>query len=185
MAAMILGATFFNAVARDGQAAPGPHAGRPRPSWLSAMTASSNLLGAAVLLAGLSLALTVFVSSEIGILCSFLVFEVCNGIYVPCIAYQRGVVVNEANRAGLYGLMKVPLFAFVIAALLTSVEGTSPPPPSLPFSLHGWLASSWRDDLAAVLTPICRPESPQDGFYCMPHCPLNGLAGEPDRVERT
>ncbi len=140
MAAMILGASFFNAVARDGPgAALGSRTRRRLPSWLLAMTAASNLLGAAVLVAGLSLVVTVFVTSEIGILCSFLVFEVCNGIYVPCIAYQRGVVVKEANRAGLYGLMKVPLFAFVIAALLTSVEGTCLLSLSLSLSVAGFV----------------------------------------------
>ncbi|KAL1872028.1 hypothetical protein VTK73DRAFT_1696 [Phialemonium thermophilum] len=84
---------------------------------------SHHLLAAAVLAAGMSLLLAVCLPGEAGRYAAFLVFEVCNGVYMPCVAYQRGLVVNEANRAGMYGLMKLPLFVFVIVALCMTAEG--------------------------------------------------------------
>lgn len=122
MAAMILGAQLFNAVGQEERITSTQGESR-LAHWMRTVVRSNNLLALAILISGGCLLLTVFLSNQIGILCAFLVFEVCNGIYVPCIAYQRGIVVNEANRAGMYGLMKLPLFVFVIAALLTAVEG--------------------------------------------------------------
>lgn len=53
----------------------------------------------------------------------FLVFEAANGVYVPSVAYLRGLVIDDKSRAGLYGLMKIPLFVFVILALGITAEG--------------------------------------------------------------
>ncbi|KAH8886939.1 MFS general substrate transporter [Thozetella sp. PMI_491] len=121
MSAMILGAQFFNTVVQD-RRSPAQGVGNLHP-WVQKLIESNNLLSIAIVAAGASLLATVYVKNELGILLAFLGFEVCNGLYVPCIAYQRGIVVNETNRAGLYGLMKLPLFIFVITALLTAVEG--------------------------------------------------------------
>jgi MFS transporter, MFS domain-containing protein family, molybdate-anion transporter len=119
MAAMILGAMLFNAVVEE----------RPvEEKYIPKEGLGPNVfLAGAILLAGATLLTAVFVSSETGSLLAFLVFEVCNGFYVPSVAFQRGKIVNESNRAGLYGLMKLPLFIFVIIALCTAVDGKLSP----------------------------------------------------------
>ncbi|RYO76045.1 hypothetical protein DL762_002769 [Monosporascus cannonballus] len=44
----------------------------------------------------------------------------CNGVYVPSMASLRSAVVSDNGRASVYGIMNVPLFAFVIVALCTT-----------------------------------------------------------------
>ncbi|PSS05236.1 hypothetical protein BD289DRAFT_457564 [Coniella lustricola] len=111
MAAMILGALFFNAY--FGTKIFKNSGG----SSTHELKAPVCLLTGAVLTAGLSLLCLSVTKSEIAQFCTFLVFEVANGVYVPSMAYTRGVVVDDRSRAGLYGLMKIPLFVFVILAL--------------------------------------------------------------------
>jgi len=84
------------------------------------------LLSLALLVSGISLLLIACVPHEIGVYIGFLVFEACNGIYLPSIAYQRGLIIKATNRAGLYGLMQLPLYIFVIVALCTTGEGMLP-----------------------------------------------------------
>ncbi|KAK7709824.1 hypothetical protein SLS64_006066 [Diaporthe eres] len=107
MAAMIIGALFFST---SSKAMKTPAA----PVWL--------LLGA-IFLACLSLLLLSVLEVEVPLYFSFLTFEVANGIYVPSMAYMRGLVVDSKSRAGIYGLMKIPLFIFVILALGITAEG--------------------------------------------------------------
>lgn len=110
MAAMIIGALVFNASLKSMKT---PAA----PVWL--------LLGA-IALACLSLLLLSVIQVEVPLYYAFLTFEVANGIYVPSMAYMRGLVVDSKSRAGIYGLMKIPLFLFVILALGITAEGESP-----------------------------------------------------------
>ncbi|KUI63813.1 Molybdate-anion transporter [Cytospora mali] len=105
MAAMILGALLFNASSRRGVP----------PVWL---------LMTGVLIAICSLFLLAILGGEVALFCAFLLFEVANGLYVPSIAYLRGLVVDEKSRTGMYGLMKIPLFIFVILALGITAEGS-------------------------------------------------------------
>ncbi|KAG8161255.1 hypothetical protein KVR01_009519 [Diaporthe batatas] len=107
MAAMIIGALVFNASLKSIRT---PAA----PVWL--------LLGA-IALACLSLLLLSVLQVEVALYYAFLTFEVANGIYVPSMAYMRGLVVDSKSRAGIYGLMKIPLFLFVILALGITAEG--------------------------------------------------------------
>lgn len=107
MAAMIIGALFFNSSLKSIKT---PAA----PVWL--------LLGA-ISLACLSMLLLSVLQVEVPLYYSFLAFEVANGIYVPSMAYMRGLVVDSKSRAGIYGLMKIPLFIFVILALGITAEG--------------------------------------------------------------
>ncbi|KAK9421835.1 hypothetical protein SUNI508_05436 [Seiridium unicorne] len=109
MATMVLGALLFGMLMHkwDG--------GTPDDSFLATV-----LLSGALLLAGISFLAAAFAKTELQFFCAFLVLEACNGMYVPSIAYQRGRVVNDCGRATIYGLMNMPLFIFVIAALLTT-----------------------------------------------------------------
>ena len=118
MAAMVLGALLFNAVVRRRSARATPH--------ISATSSTSSLLlCVSVSLAGMCLLGTAFGSHELTLLLSFLAFEFCNGVYVPSIASQRGLIVSDANRTSLYGLMKLPLFVFVIGSLWATAQGMS------------------------------------------------------------
>ncbi|KAK4189417.1 hypothetical protein QBC35DRAFT_472638 [Podospora australis] len=117
---MILGSLLFSAIVKRTM-----DKATPQPLWKRIVTAPQNLLGIVIFFGGASLVLCVNVSIEIVIFIGFLLFEFCNGIYVPSVAYQRGLIVNEGNRAGLYGLMKLPHYVFVIVALATAVEDHS------------------------------------------------------------
>lgn len=119
MAAMILGALLFNALS-------GAHTFQPtndknHPS-AAARTPVCLLIGA-VVLAGVGLSWLSMLRAEAAQFGTFLVFEVANGVYVPSMAHLRGLVVDDRSRAGLYGLMKIPLFVFVILALGITAEG--------------------------------------------------------------
>lgn len=105
MAAMILGALMFNSSSQRG-------------------VSPVLLLMTGVIVAILSLFFLAILSGEIALFCAFLLFEVANGLYVPSMAYLRGLVVDEKSRTGMYGLMKIPLFVFVILALGITAEGS-------------------------------------------------------------
>ncbi|KAK4196573.1 hypothetical protein QBC40DRAFT_6693 [Triangularia verruculosa] len=127
MLAMILGALLFSAIMKRKKtrlALPRDLiAARRKTSWLKkAFTNPHNLMGIVILIGGACLLQSAYVPIEILVFGGCMVFEFCNGIYVPCVAYHRGIIVNEGNRAGLYGLMKLPHFLFVIIALATAVE---------------------------------------------------------------
>lgn len=114
MASMIMGALLFNALSGskilkipDTNAAKSPVC----------------LLISAIVVAGASLTCLALLRGEIPQFAIFLVFELANGMYIPSMAYIRGLVVDEKSRTGLYGLMKTPLFIFVILALGITAEG--------------------------------------------------------------
>lgn len=50
----------------------------------------------------------------------FCAFEACVGAYWPCMGYLKGRLVGDAVRGRVYGLMRIPLNLFVVAALLVS-----------------------------------------------------------------
>lgn len=123
MASMILGAVLFNALSRPGVLnRSSDHVDimkSQNSAWAPVCLLMSAVAVAAVSLLGLST-----LTGEATCFYSFLVFEVSNGVYVPSVAYLRGLVVDEKSRAGLYGLMKIPLFIFVILALGITAEGS-------------------------------------------------------------
>lgn len=123
MAAIMLGACTFRKIIQDKPVEPSD-ARRGVVAFFKALVAPHMLLAIALLVAGTSLLLIVCVPHETGIYMGFLVFELCNGVYLPSIAYQRGLIINPANRAGLYGLMQLPLYIFVVVALCTTGEST-------------------------------------------------------------
>ncbi|KAF3767295.1 hypothetical protein M406DRAFT_69455 [Cryphonectria parasitica EP155] len=113
MAAMILGALLFSAYSGSNLF---------REAGASAARSPVCLLISAVIIASLSLLSLSALRGEVAQFCTFLVFEVANGAYIPSMAYIRGLVVDDRSRTGLYGLMKVPLFLFVILALGITAE---------------------------------------------------------------
>lgn len=114
MASMIIGALLFNASSAPKSSVCNAGGNAKRPVCL---------LLAAVSIAGLSLVSLSMLRSEITQFSTFLVFEMANGVYTPSMAYIRGLVVDDKSRTGLYGLMKIPLFIFVILALGVTAEG--------------------------------------------------------------
>lgn len=120
MAAMILGALLFKALSGSEALLLQRSTGA---SASAATRAPVCLLIGAVVLAGVSLSWLSMLRAELAQFCAFLAFEIANGVYVPSIAYARGLVVDDKSRAGLYGLMRLPLFIFVILALGITAEG--------------------------------------------------------------
>ncbi|KAI0914948.1 hypothetical protein F4823DRAFT_630045 [Ustulina deusta] len=116
MAIMVLGALSFNLAVADPR---GRHQGSARYT----LTPTQLLMGALVTSA-ICFSTAAFVREEAGLFVSFLLLEVCNGIYVPSVAYHRGTIVADEARARVYSLMNIPLFVFVIIALQTA-NGTS------------------------------------------------------------
>ncbi|KAJ8127752.1 hypothetical protein O1611_g5884 [Lasiodiplodia mahajangana] len=116
MAVMVLGALLYNLVVAD-----------PNNSY---QESRKHTVGPTLLLKGALIASAVcflaaaFVRQEIGLFISFLLLEVCNGIYVPSVAYHRGAIVTDDARARVYSLMNIPLFVFVIIALRTTANGS-------------------------------------------------------------
>lgn len=47
----------------------------------------------------------------------FCLFEACVGMYWPCMGYLKGQLIEDGVRAQLYGMLRVPLNVFVVAAL--------------------------------------------------------------------
>lgn len=88
------------------------------PTTLLVMTLS---IGAA------SFMVPVLIRNEHVTFWSFCVFELCCGIYFPLMAYQKGKIIDDSVRANVYGLMRVPLNAFVVLILSTTKEGMYPP----------------------------------------------------------
>jgi hypothetical protein len=53
----------------------------------------------------------------------FCLFEVCCGFYYPVMASLKGKLIDDGSRASIYGILRVPLNAFVVLALSTTKEG--------------------------------------------------------------
>lgn len=57
----------------------------------------------------------------------FCVFEACVGMYFPAMGYQKGKVVDDGNRAHIYGLLRIPFNIFVVVGLSLTREGEVSP----------------------------------------------------------
>ncbi|OAA62636.1 hypothetical protein SPI_04176 [Niveomyces insectorum RCEF 264] len=55
----------------------------------------------------------------------FCLFEACVGTYWPCMGALKGQLVPDGARAQVYALLRVPLNAFVVAALLLAPDSRS------------------------------------------------------------
>ncbi|ETS72976.1 hypothetical protein PFICI_15368 [Pestalotiopsis fici W106-1] len=107
MATMVLGALLFGTILE-------------RSATLLNSGLSTFLLSAALFFAGASFLTAAYAQTEAQLFCSFLLLEACNGLYIPSMAFQRGQIVSDSGRASVYGLMNIPLFLFVILALLST-----------------------------------------------------------------
>jgi MFS family permease len=74
------------------------------------------------IVSALSLLIPVFSSSKVVMMVSFCIFEVCVGIYWPCVGTLKGIYVPENQRSAIYNLFRIPLNAIVLFVLLSKVE---------------------------------------------------------------
>ncbi|KAK4176968.1 hypothetical protein QBC36DRAFT_345843 [Triangularia setosa] len=118
MLVMILGALLFSAIMKRKKTwlalLNSPSEPARKTSWLKqAFTHAHNLIGIVLFIGGGCLLQSAYVPIEV---LAFLG-------YLPCVAYHQGIIVNEGNSTGLYGLMKLCHFLFVIIALATAAGG--------------------------------------------------------------
>lgn len=65
----------------------------------------------------------IFVKDETLTLICFCGYEMCVGVYYPSMGAQKGKVIDDGVRAQIYGVLRIPLNVFVVAALATTREG--------------------------------------------------------------
>jgi len=53
---------------------------------------------------------------------SFLLFELCVGVYFPMSGTLKGSIVPEESRSAIYNLYRVPLNCIVVGALLCKID---------------------------------------------------------------
>jgi hypothetical protein len=114
MAIMVLGALSFNLMTADPNNDSAVHRRTLTPT---------QLLKVALVVCTVAFSVAAFVREEIALFASFLLLEACNGVYVPSVAYHRGVIISDDARARIYSLMNIPLFVFVVIALRTANAG--------------------------------------------------------------
>ncbi|KAL9011930.1 MAG: hypothetical protein Q9173_003267 [Seirophora scorigena] len=88
-------------------------------NWLT----SRVILQAVVTVGSVSLLATIFFRNEFVTFWCFCLFEVCVGMYFPSMGYLKGKVIDDGNRAHLYGLLRIPYNVFVVVALSLTQEG--------------------------------------------------------------
>lgn len=110
MAIMAVGALFFN-LATAGPGGDGHEREVPAGTGRcrAALLTPTRLLEGALVVSAICFAVAAFVREEIGLFVSFLALEVCNGVYVPSVAYHRGTIVTDDARARVYSLSKSAL----------------------------------------------------------------------------
>merc|ERR1711924_191281 len=78
--------------------------------------ASAEAIAIAVFLFGAAtLCVPVFTTDLVPLLCSFVLFEVCVGIFLPCAGTLRSKVVPDALQGSVMNIFRVPLNIFVVA----------------------------------------------------------------------
>lgn len=93
-------------------------------SGFSHGTSLSALLAAsAVIFYALSSSSPSATHSEQAIFWFFCAFEACVGVYWPCVGVLKGKVVDDASRAQVYGVLRVPLNIFVVVSLAATRGG--------------------------------------------------------------
>ncbi|CAI4219446.1 unnamed protein product [Parascedosporium putredinis] len=97
-------------------------------SGFSHGTSLSALLAAsAVIFYALSSSSPSATRSEQVIFWFFCAFEACVGVYWPCVGVLKGKVVDDASRAQVYGVLRVPLNIFVVVSLAATREAVITP----------------------------------------------------------
>ena len=91
---------------------------------------SPTLLTTTLAAARMCLALPVLVHDEPLTFWCFCAFEVCCGIYFPSTAHLKASFVADRERANTYGILRIPLDAFVVVCLMLTRDGKSRAPRS-------------------------------------------------------
>jgi MFS family permease len=118
MASMMLGSLGFSAASS--------YASKSTVQFVSGVKSifsSASMLVFAIGTASSALLLTVLIKDEKITFWLFCLFEACIGIYFPSMAYQKGRIVDDGVRAKVYGILRIPLNCFVVAALSLTKEG--------------------------------------------------------------
>lgn len=86
-------------------------------------TDSARLMLTILALASYGMLIPILLRSEAMTFWSFALFEVCVGFYFPTMSRLKSDLVDDAVRGKVYGLMRLPLNVFVVAALGLTREG--------------------------------------------------------------
>jgi len=81
----------------------------------------SNIARVMLVFASLSIFIPVVSNETTHVLGAFMLFEVCVGIYWPCICTMKGIHVPEDSRTSIYNIFRVPLNAIVLFVLLSKI----------------------------------------------------------------
>jgi hypothetical protein len=66
---------------------------------------------------------SILLKSEALVFWAFCLFEVCVGAYFPSMAFLKGRLIQDGSRGRIYGILRLPLNLFVIAAHSLAEEG--------------------------------------------------------------
>jgi MFS transporter, MFS domain-containing protein family, molybdate-anion transporter len=91
---------------------------------LTTTMSHARLLTSVLAIASSSFLVSIIHKAESTTFWSFLLFEMCVGLYFPCAGYLKGRIVEDGVRARVYGVLRIPLNVFVVLALATMKEGT-------------------------------------------------------------
>ncbi|KAH7039627.1 uncharacterized protein B0I36DRAFT_343489 [Microdochium trichocladiopsis] len=80
----------------------------------------TSLMCTALVVGSVSFLVAAFCRAELHMFGVFLALELCSGIFIPSMALHRSIIVSDKHRTGTYGIMKIPLFLFVVGALCTT-----------------------------------------------------------------
>jgi hypothetical protein len=83
----------------------------------------STLLMLTLMVASACFVLPVITHHEAVTFWCFCVFEMCCGIYFPSMAHLKEKNIDDGVRAKIYGIMRVPLNAFVVIGLMLTKDG--------------------------------------------------------------
>ncbi|KAF2727528.1 DUF791-domain-containing protein, partial [Polyplosphaeria fusca] len=92
-------------------------------STSSSSISSSCILSCSLAIAALAFFIPTRIRDERVTLWCFCAFEICCGLYYPSMAYLKGKLIEDGSRATVYGILRIPLNIFVVAALSTTKEG--------------------------------------------------------------
>lgn len=121
MAAMMLGSQIFAGFMQR----PSPQLLlEPEESTVITLHRSSFLLKMLLPLASICLSWSVFSHTEASTLWAFCLYEMSIGAYFPSMGVLKGLLVEDAHRASVYALLRVPLNCFVVAGLALTREGS-------------------------------------------------------------
>lgn len=115
MASMMLGSLGFTYILSVSTS--------PQLSSIREHLSPSMLVTVAIGGGSISLLVTVLQRNESLTFWAFCIFEACIGIYIPSMSARRAAVVDDGDRAKIYGILRIPLNIFVVVALTTTTEG--------------------------------------------------------------